>query len=414
METEARHHGRAGTDGPVVKLPLKPFCMVGATTRAGLLTSALRDRFGDLSSRLLRPRGPAEDLRRSATIRARGSRTGAAGIAGRARHAAHRESSRRVRGFAECAPKQHRRTVARDALRLLDVDEAGFDKMDRAPADVIDKFAGGPVGPTRCRRRWNEERDTIEDVFEPFHPGFLERTPRGRVTCARLLLRTARGRARTRTAEAVVRHARHRKVPGRGRRADRASRRCAPSRGPDPVARAPAGPARRSRRRGDARRGVGAGPAPPAAAGAGLRRARPRRVGVAGRGARGRRAGGSGAVGAHRTSRRGALPRRAAALPRPRGAAGGVLRRLPGGLGGRAGRRLARAAAAAWQEAGDPYEAALELAESGDPEATAEALRMLEDLRAEPAAALVRERLRAMGARIPPARGRSRAQTRPA
>jgi hypothetical protein len=83
-------------------------------------------------------------------------------------------------------------------------------------------------------------------------------------------------------------------------------------------------------------------------------------------------------------------------------------------LGGRAGRRLARAAAAAWQEAGDPYEAALELAESGDPEATAEALRMLEDLRAEPAAALVRERLRAMGARIPPARGRSRAQTRPA
>ena len=104
---------------------------------------------------------------------------------------------------------------------------------------------------------------------------------------------------------------------------------------------------------------------------------------------------------AHRASGRGAVPRRAAALPRPRR----VCRRSPSTAARRPARRGCegdwRAAAAAWRAAGDPYETALELAESGEAEATGEALRILEDLRAEPAAARVRERLRAMGAPVP-------------
>ena len=154
-----------------------------------------------------------------------------------------------------------------------------------------------------------------------------------------------------------------------------------------PVARAPARPARRPGRRGDARGGVGAGPAPPAAAGAGLRGDRARRVGVAGRQSPTSPSGSrSGAACAHRASGRGA---RSAASCCATSLARGC-RRSPSTAARRGGRPGCsgdwRAAAAAWQAAGDPYETALELAESGDAEATAEALRMLEDLRAEPAA----------------------------
>jgi Holliday junction DNA helicase RuvB len=175
-----------------IKLPLKPFCMVGATTRAGLLTSALRDRFGATFRLDFYDRGDLQRiLRRSAAIMgARLEGEGAEEIAGRARGTPRIANRllRRVRDFAEVrADGNIDRTVARDALRLLDVDEAGFDKMDRALLlTIIDKFGGGPVGLDTLAAAVGEERDTIEDVFEPFliQEGFLERTPRGRLATA--------------------------------------------------------------------------------------------------------------------------------------------------------------------------------------------------------------------------------------
>jgi Holliday junction DNA helicase RuvB len=175
-----------------IKLPLKPFCMVGATTRAGLLTSALRDRFGATFRLDFYDRDDLQRiLRRSAAILgARLEAEGAEEIAGRARGTPRIANRllRRVRDFAEVrADGKIDRTVARDALRLLDVDEAGFDKMDRALLlTIIDKFAGGPVGLDTLAAAVGEERDTIEDVFEPFliQEGFLERTPRGRLATA--------------------------------------------------------------------------------------------------------------------------------------------------------------------------------------------------------------------------------------
>ena len=175
-----------------IKLPLRPFCLVGATTRAGLLTSALRDRFGatfrldfygtDDLQRI---------LRRSATILGAAlDDDGAAEIAGRARGTPRIANRllRRVRDFAEVrAEGKIDRIVARDGLRLLDVDEAGFDKMDRALLlAIIDKFAGGPVGLDTLAAAVAEERDTIEDVYEPFliQEGYLVRTPKGRMATA--------------------------------------------------------------------------------------------------------------------------------------------------------------------------------------------------------------------------------------
>ena len=167
------------------------------------------------------------------------------------------------------------------------------------------------------------------------------------------------------------------------------------------LARAPARPARRSGGRGDARGGVGAGPAPPAAARPGLRGDRARRVGVARRPARRRRAGRGRAAGAHRASGRGAVPRRAAALPRPRGAAGGVVRRLPGGLGGRAGGRLARGRRGAGRRPAIPTRRPSSWRSPATRRTPARRCACSRTCGAEPAAARVRERLRAMGARVP-------------
>jgi Holliday junction DNA helicase RuvB len=175
-----------------IKLPLRPFCLVGATTRAGLLTSALRDRFG--TTFRLDFYSPAE-LRRILD-RAAGifgvalEPVGADEIARRARGTPRIANRllRRVRDFAQVrADGRITRTVARDALTLLDVDEAGFDKMDRALLlTIIDKFAGGPVGIETLAAAVGEERDTIEDVYEPFliQEGFLARTPKGRTATA--------------------------------------------------------------------------------------------------------------------------------------------------------------------------------------------------------------------------------------
>jgi Holliday junction DNA helicase RuvB len=175
-----------------IKLPLKPFCLIGATTRAGLLTSAMRDRFGatfrlDFYGR--------EDLHRilrraAAILGARLEDDGAAEIACRARGTPRIANRllRRVRDFADVrADGRIDRAVARDALRLLDVDEAGFDKMDRALLlTIVDKFSGGPVGLDTLAAAVGEERDTIEDVYEPFliQEGFLVRTAKGRVATA--------------------------------------------------------------------------------------------------------------------------------------------------------------------------------------------------------------------------------------
>src|SRR5438105_5994243 len=181
-----------GPTARTIKLPLKPFCLVGATTRAGLLTSALRDRFGATFRLDFYERGELERiLRRSAGILgAQLEDDGGVDLAGRARGTPRIANRllRRVRDFAEVrATGRIDRDVARDALRLLDVDEAGFDKMDRALLlTIIDKFGGGPVGIDTLAAAVAEERDTIEDVYEPFliQEGFLDRTPKGRVATA--------------------------------------------------------------------------------------------------------------------------------------------------------------------------------------------------------------------------------------
>jgi Holliday junction DNA helicase RuvB len=176
-----------------IKLPLPPFCLVGATTRAGLLTSALRDRFG--ASFRLDFYSTAElerILERSASILGVPLDVeGGAEIARRSRGTPRVANRllRRVRDFAQVrADGRITRAVACDALALLDVDQAGFDRMDRALLlTVIDKFSGGPVGLDTLAAAVGEERDTIEEVYEPYliQEGFLARTPKGRVATAR-------------------------------------------------------------------------------------------------------------------------------------------------------------------------------------------------------------------------------------
>jgi Holliday junction DNA helicase RuvB len=175
-----------------LKLPLKPFCLVGATTRAGLLSSPLRDRFGATFRLDFYARPELERiLRRSARIlEVVIDDGGTAEIARRSRGTPRIANRllRRVRDYAQVrADGRVTRAVAIDALRLLEVDEAGFDKMDRALLlTIIDKFAGGPVGLDTLAAAIGEERGTIEDVYEPFliQEGFLARTPKGRVATA--------------------------------------------------------------------------------------------------------------------------------------------------------------------------------------------------------------------------------------
>ncbi len=175
-----------------IKLDLKPFVLVGATTRAGLLTSPLRDRFGS-TWRL--EFYSAEELVR---IVGRSARLlgvdcdgeGAHEIARRARGTPRIANRllRRVRDFAQVrGDGRITRDAVRSALELLEVDEVGFDRMDRAILlAIIDKFGGGPVGLDTLAAAVGEERDTIEDVYEPFliQEGYLHRTPKGRQATA--------------------------------------------------------------------------------------------------------------------------------------------------------------------------------------------------------------------------------------
>lgn len=179
-------------EGPAarsIKLDLPPFTLVGATTRAGLLTSPLRDRFG-IVQRL--EFYSADDLtnivKRSAHIlNLRIDDAGAMEIARRSRGTPRITNRllRRVRDYAEVkAAGEITETVAHKALDLLDVDERGFDMMDRKLLlAIMEKFDGGPVGVDSLAAAIGEERGTIEDVLEPYliQQGFMMRTPRGRI-----------------------------------------------------------------------------------------------------------------------------------------------------------------------------------------------------------------------------------------
>jgi Holliday junction DNA helicase RuvB len=179
-------------EGPAarsVKLDLPRFTLVGATTRAGMLTNPLRDRFG-IVARL--EFYSVEELqrivRRSAQLLAiEVAVEGAREISGRSRGTPRVANRllRRVRDYAQVKAKgKVTREVADAALKLLDVDPLGLDVMDRKLLlAVIEKFGGGPVGVDNLSAAIGEERDTIEDVLEPFliQQGYLQRTPRGRM-----------------------------------------------------------------------------------------------------------------------------------------------------------------------------------------------------------------------------------------
>jgi holliday junction DNA helicase RuvB len=179
-------------EGPAarsVKLDLPPFTLVGATTRAGMLTNPLRDRFGIVAR--LEFYTPAEIQRiidRSARLlEVEIAVEGALEIARRSRGTPRIANRllRRVRDYAQVrAGGTITREVADAALTMLDVDAIGLDLMDRTLLlAVMEKFAGGPVGVENLAAAIGEERDTIEDVLEPFliQSGYLQRTPRGRV-----------------------------------------------------------------------------------------------------------------------------------------------------------------------------------------------------------------------------------------
>ena len=182
-------------EGPAarsVKLDLPPFTLVGATTRAGMLTNPLRDRFGIVARlEFYTPEELTRIVTRSAgLLKIRMEPLGALEIAQRSRGTPRivNRLLRRVRDFAEVrAGGEITREVAIDALAMLDVDLSGLDVMDRKLLrTVLEKFAGGPVGIDNLAAAIGEERDTIEDVLEPFliQQGFLQRTSRGRVATA--------------------------------------------------------------------------------------------------------------------------------------------------------------------------------------------------------------------------------------
>jgi Holliday junction DNA helicase RuvB len=188
-----------------VKVPVEPFTLVGATTRAGLLTSPLRARFGIVQRLDFYSAADIEEIvRRSARIlNVPMDDAAAVDIAGRSRGTPRivNRLLRRVRDYAQVrADGRITADVAHAALALLDVDQYGFDESDRRLLlAVIDKFSGGPVGLGSLAAALHEEADAIEDIYEPYliQIGFLERTPRGRVATARAYEyfgRTAPGR----------------------------------------------------------------------------------------------------------------------------------------------------------------------------------------------------------------------------
>ena len=182
-------------EGPAarsVKLDLPPFTLVGATTRAGMLTNPLRDRFGIISRlEFYSVEELTKIVARSASLlNAEISSDGAMEIARRSRGTPRivNRLLRRVRDFAEVKASGHiTRQVADAALIMLDVDAIGLDVMDRKLLlTVMEKFGGGPVGVDNLAAAISEERGTIEDVLEPYliQQGYMKRTPRGRMATA--------------------------------------------------------------------------------------------------------------------------------------------------------------------------------------------------------------------------------------
>jgi Holliday junction DNA helicase RuvB len=179
-------------EGPAarsVRLDLHPFTLVGATTRAGMLTNPLRDRFGIVARlEFYTPEELARIITRSASLlNAPIVQEGAMEIAKRSRGTPRIANRllRRVRDYAEVKGNgEITKPIADAALVMLDVDPVGFDVMDRKLLEaVLFKFGGGPVGLDNLAAAIGEERDTIEDVLEPYliQQGYLQRTPRGRI-----------------------------------------------------------------------------------------------------------------------------------------------------------------------------------------------------------------------------------------
>ena len=182
-----------GPSARSVKVPVQRFTLIGATTRTGLLTAPLRARFGivhrldfyeedeirEIVQRSARIIGVPID--HDATVEIARRARGTPRVANRL--------LRRVRDYAQVRASGHiTLDVARRALALLEVDERGFDEIDRRLLrTIIEKFNGGPVGVASLAAAMSEERDAIEDIYEPFliQIGFLDRTPRGRVATAR-------------------------------------------------------------------------------------------------------------------------------------------------------------------------------------------------------------------------------------
>ena len=182
-----------GPSARSVKVPLQKFTLIGATTRAGLLTSPLRARFG-IVHRLdfYEPTDIEEIVRRSARILGVSIEDDAAAEVARRSRGTPRIANRllrRVRDYAQVrADGRITADVARAAMKLLEVDDQGFDEVDRKLLrTIIDKFSGGPVGVNSLAAAVSEEKDAIEDIYEPFliQTGFLDRTSRGRVATAR-------------------------------------------------------------------------------------------------------------------------------------------------------------------------------------------------------------------------------------
>ena len=176
-----------------IKLPLKRFTLIGATTRSGLLTSPLRDRFGHIHRlEFYDTAALAKILQRSATILSvREEAEGIMEIAARSRGTPRIANRllRRVRDYTQVkGDGTITKGLTEQALGMLEVDRLGLDKMDTMLLlTLIDKFAGGPVGVETLAAAIGEEKDTIEDVYEPFliQAGFIQRTPRGRVATIR-------------------------------------------------------------------------------------------------------------------------------------------------------------------------------------------------------------------------------------
>ena len=184
-------------DGPSarsVKLELPPFTLIGATTRAGMLTNPLRDRFGIVSRLEFYTRQELTKIviRSAGLLEVEIDKEGANEIANRARGTPRIANRllRRVRDFAEVKSEgKINKLIADDALKMLDVDLIGLDLMDRSfLLAIIEKFSGGPVGLDNIAAAIGEEKETIEDVIEPYliQQGYLMRSPRGRLATPKI------------------------------------------------------------------------------------------------------------------------------------------------------------------------------------------------------------------------------------